>query len=266
MALEDIMEKIAVVTGASSGIGHATAKLFEKNGFYVYCLARRKTEDLNCIQTDITDVAQVKAAIETIVAEKGRIDVLVNNAGMGISGAIEDTDITAVKKIFDVNFFGSLYAIQAVLPYMRKQNFGTIINMSSAAAPLSLPFQAFYSATKSAIMSVTEALRIEVKPFNIKVTSLLPGDVKTDFTAMREKNKFDNPVYGKRIESSVNKMEKDEQNGMPAELMAKYVLKLAKSKNPPIYKVGGKQYAFLVMLAKFLPKRMVNYAIGKLYG
>lgn len=259
-------KKVAIITGATSGIGKACAKEFVNDGYTVYCLARRTTEDFNCIATDITDKSAVKSAISEIVRIEGRIDVLVNNAGMGISGAIEDTPEAATRKIFDVNFFGALNVIQAVLPVMRNQNGGSIVNVSSAAAPLSLPFQAFYSATKAALTSLTEALRIEVKPFGIRVSSILPGDVKTDFTAAREKNAADNAVYGERITRSVARMEKDESNGMPPSLIAKQILKLANRTNPPVYKVGGAQYALLVQLARFLPKRTVSFIIGKLYG
>lgn len=258
--------KVAIITGASSGIGKATAEYLSDKGYKVYGFSRRASNGIESVCVDVTDRAALFEAVKEVFAREGRIDALINNAGMGISGAVEDTDDAAVRKIFDVNFFGTLHATQAVLPYMRKTGGGTIVNVSSAAAPLSLPFQAFYSATKAAVTSLTEALRIEVKPFGIKVASVLPGDVKTDFTAKREKNKSDNPVYGERIDRSVSKMERDEQNGMPARVIAREIYKLLKSKNPPVYKVGGRSYAFLVGLAKLLPKRTVSFLIGKLYG
>lgn len=257
---------VVVITGATAGIGKATAQYFQERGHKVYCLARRKTDDFASISVDITDKMAVEAAFKQIYDAEGRIDVLINNAGMGISGAVEDTSESAARKIFDVNFFGALNAIQAALPYMRACGGGTIVNVSSAAAPLSIPFQAFYSATKAALSSLTEALRIEVKPFGIRATSILPGDVKTDFTAMREKNADDNPVYGERITKSVAAMERDEQNGMPPVVIAKAIYKLSTQKNPPVQKVGGRKYALLVVTAKFLPKRLVSYIIGKLYG
>jgi Short-chain dehydrogenases of various substrate specificities len=122
------------------------------------------------------------------------------------------------------------------------------------AASLPIPFQGFYSSTKAAVSSLTEALRLEVKPFNIKVTSILPGDVKTEFTVRREKNIFNNPDYKNRIEKSVAKMEHDEQNGMPPLVIAKIALRLANAKNPPPYVTGGFQYKLLIGLARFLPK------------
>ena len=154
----------------------------------------------------------------------------------------------------------------ALLRRLIENGGGTIINMSSAGAPLSLPFQSFYSCTKSAVSSLSEALRIELKPFNIKVSTILPGDVKTEFTARREKNKSNSVYYGERIDKSVEKMERDEQNGMSPSVIAKIALKIAKSKNPPVYVVGGASYKLLVGLSKILPKRLVVWAIGKLYG
>lgn len=258
--------KVAVITGASQGIGNAIAKKFSENGYRVFNLSRTPAEGIESIKTDVSDRENVFDSIGEVVKRAGRIDVLVNNAGFGISGAVEDTDESAVRKIFDVNYFGTLFATQAVIPVMRENGGGTIINMSSAGAPLSLPFQSFYSCTKSAVSSLSEALRIELKPFNIKVSTILPGDVKTEFTARREKNKSNSVYYGERIDKSVEKMERDEQNGMSPSVIAKIALKIAKSKNPPVYVVGGASYKLLVGLSKILPKRLVVWAIGKLYG
>ena len=181
-------DKVVVVTGATAGIGRAAAAMFKERGAKVVCLARRLSPEFDSIQTDVTDREAVKRAVDEVVRKYGRIDVLVNNAGMGISGAVENTDEAAARKIFDLNFFGVLNVTQAVLPVMRAQGGGTIVNVSSVAAELAIPFQAFYSATKSAVSSLSAALRNEVAPFGIKVTAVLPGDVKTDFTASREKN------------------------------------------------------------------------------
>ncbi|MEG2453774.1 MAG: SDR family oxidoreductase [Clostridia bacterium] len=260
------MDKVAIITGASAGIGLATAKLFIKNGYKVYNLSRHSSTVGESVCVDVSNREKVFQAINEIFNKEGHIDVLMNSAGMGISGSVEDTSEDAAKKIFDINYFGTLYCIQATLPYMRKNGSGPIINLSSVGAPLSLPFQSFYSATKSAVTSLTEALRIEVKPFNIKVTEILPGDVKTEFTSRREKNKSNSLVYGDRINRSVLKMEKDEQNGMSPDIIAKIALKLANKKNPPIAVVGGFSYKAIIVLIKFLPKRAISYIIQKLYG
>lgn len=260
------MGKVAIITGASAGIGHTTALYFLNKGYKVYNLSRRTVTDIESIPTDITDPTAVKAAVDLIIKKEGAIDVLICNAGMGISGAVEDTPIAAVEKIFNVNFYGVLNIIQAVTPYMRERKSGTIITVSSAASRLSIPFQAFYSATKSAVLSLSEALRLELAPFNVKVTSILPGDVKTEFTEKREKNVQNNPNYGERIAKSVAVMEKDEQNGMSPAIIAKQIFQLAETKNPPVSVVGGKRYALLVWLSRVLPSRLISYVVGKLYG
>ncbi len=260
------MKKVVVITGASAGIGLETARLFASKDCIVYCLQRRESKEFNSIKTDVTNKEAVKCAIAQIVSETGRIDTLVCNAGMGISGAIEDTTEEQARKIMDVNFFGALFVIQEVMPIMRAQKHGTIINISSAGAPLSLPFQAFYSASKSALSSMSEALRTELKPYGIKVTSLLPGDVKTDFTGSREK--FDDPqsIYNDRVAKSVATMERDEQNGMPASFIAREIYRLSVSPNPPVSRVAGAKYKVFVMMGKMLPKRLMNYLIGAIYG
>lgn len=235
-------------------------------GAKVVCLARRTVEEFDSISADVTDRAAVFAAVEEVKARYGRIDVLVNNAGMGISGSVEDTAYADARAIFDVNFFGALNLIQAVVPVMRDSGGGTIINMSSVAGELSIPFQSFYSATKAAVLSLSQALRSEVAPFNIKVTALLPGDVKTDFTSSRRKNAQNNPAYAGRVERSVAVMERDERGGLPPEAIARTAVRLANSKNPPVKASGGKKYALFLLLAKILPSRLVSYIIGKMYA
>ncbi|HHT84073.1 MAG: SDR family oxidoreductase [Christensenellales bacterium] len=259
------MGKVIVISGASAGIGKTAMQMLEKKGHTVYNLSRRPTPG-NHIKTDVTSPEDIKNAIKQIYDKEGRIDALINNAGMGISGAIENTDLANAKRMFDVNFFGAFNLIREVLPYMRKSGGGTIVNISSAAAKFPLPFQAFYSASKSALCSLSDALRLEVAPFNIKVVSALPGDVKTEFTEKRVKNSHDDSVYGDRVAKSVAIMERDEMNGMPPEVIGRIIVKLINSKNPPPFVMGGKQYAFLNFLAKILPYRFVMYLIGKIYG
>ncbi len=260
------MTKVVVISGASAGIGKTAAEMFLKKGYTVYNLSRRKTEEIRHIKTDITKPEEVKAALKTVFESEGRIDVLVNNAGMGISGAVESTELDAIRRMFEVNFYGAISLIQEALPYMRKNGGGTIINISSAAARMSIPFQAFYSSSKSALCSLSDALRLETAPFNIKVTSVLPGDVKTEFTEKREKNKGIDPVYGARIERAGGVMERDEINGMSPQVIGKIIVKLAEMKNPPPQVIGGSKYVFLLNLAKLVPRRFVSYIIGKLYS
>ena len=179
--------KVVIITGASSGIGLECAKMFSQKGYKVYALSRRGGNDhlISHVKCDVTDEKCVKSTFSDIFEKENRIDILVNNAGFGISGAVEFTDTQSAKKQFDVNFFGTVICSKAVLKLMRKQGFGRIINISSMAAPLAIPFQSFYSASKAAVNSFTLSLANEVKPFGISVCALMPGDVKTEFTQNR---------------------------------------------------------------------------------
>lgn len=262
------VEKIAIVSGASSGIGKATAELLAKSGYTVYGLNRKKIEleGITFIATDLTDTKSIKAAVDEVVARHGRVDLLVNNAGMGISGSIENTSLERSKYIFDVNLFGAFELTKAVLPVMRAQNEGRIITISSLAAVFYLPFQGFYSATKAAVTALFNALQLEVKPFNIKITTIMPGDIKTDFTANREKNEDELEAYRARMEKSVAVMERDEQNGMSPSRIAREVLKQAGKKRPALNITVGAKYKFVALLAKILPPSFVNNIIYGIYG
>lgn len=260
--------KIAVITGASSGIGFECAKLFSQNGYKVYALSRRggiDTQSIVNLTCDVTDGEKVSEVFSKIYDTESRIDVLVNNAGFGISGAIEFTDESQAKKQFDVNFFGCFNCSKAVIPLMRKNGGGRIINVSSMAAPLAIPFQAFYSASKAAINSFTLALANEVRPFGITVCAIMPGDVKTSFTAVREKETAGDEVYGETIKKSIAVMEKDEQNGMSAQAIAKAVFALAKKKHVKPLSTTGIQYKLFAILAKVLPNSVINGIVGKIY-
>ncbi len=261
------MNRVAVVTGGSSGIGRAVAQLLAQQGEIVYELSRsgQSTETVRHIDADVTDPAQVEAAMAQIAQQQGRIDLLVNNAGMGISGAIEFTPAEHAHRIFEVNFFGTFNCCKAALPYLRKSSDPRIINMSSVAAPIAIPFQAFYSASKAAINSLTLALANEVRGFGVRVCAVMPGDAHTGFTAARQKTVAGAEIYGAEIERAVSAMEKDEQNGMSPEKVASVVLRAANAANPrPLYTAGGK-YKFFVLLAKLLPVRALNWLVGKVY-
>ena len=173
--------KTAFVTGGSSGIGLSCCRKFLENGYRVYELSRREpkiqTVGVKHISCDVTDEHSVSEAFKKIYNDSGSIDILVNNAGFGISGAVEFTELAEAKKQFDVNFFGCFICSKNVIKYMRLQGGGRIVNLSSLAAPLAIPFQAFYSASKAAVNSLTLVLAFEVRPFNIKVCAAMPGDV-----------------------------------------------------------------------------------------
>lgn len=262
------MKKIVLITGASKGIGLATSKMFSDNGYTVYGGARKdfKEDKIISIKLDVTDFDSIKNAVNYIIEKEGRLDILINNAGMGISGAVENTPMDEAEYIFNVNFFGAFRMIKECIPHLRKTK-GRIINISSVAASLCIPFQAFYSASKAALDALSFALIPELKPFDIKVINVLPGDTKTSFTDARQKSFSDNDInYGDKIKRSISLMEKDEQNGMPPEAVAKVVLKVTKQKRPPVYVSVGFKYKIFMFLNKILPKKLVIFVIGKMYG
>ena len=216
-----MVQKVAVITGASRGIGLATAKLFCSKGYVVYDLSRSGSDTTWCkhFYCDVVDPTSIQNACESILNEVNRIDVLVVNAGYGISGSVEFTNLTDAKKQFDVNFFGAFNTAKTFLQQFRRQGFGNIIFIGSVAGEFSIPFQSFYSATKSALNSLCGALRQEVKEFGVKVSIVLPGDTKTEFTKGRQKSNEGEEVYSK-MQKSVSQMEKDEQLGASADCVA----------------------------------------------
>jgi len=255
-----------VITGASGGIGRAAAELFQRSGCTVYGLCRRggDVSGVHYIAADVTDEASVRSAFERISGEAGRVDLLINNAGFGISGATEFTSLEDAKRLFDVNFFGGFLCAKYAVPLMREKG-GRIINISSAAAIFSIPFQSFYSASKAAVNSLSMALRNELKDFGISVTALMPGDVKTGFTAAREKSAAGGELYRGIIEKSVATMEKDEINGMTPQYIAEQIYKIAaKPKVKPLYAVGA-QYKLFALLSKLLPNGFINAVVGMMY-
>ena len=260
--------RVAIVTGGSSGIGRCTVTALAQSGCVVYELSRRDIplKGVKHLNTDVTDETSVIAAINQIAQEQGKIDIVVNCAGFGISGAVEFTELLDAKRQFDVNFFGMVNVNKAVLPYMRRNGGGRIVNISSVAAVAHIPFQTYYSASKAAIESYTCCLANEVKPFGISVTCVQPGDIATGFTNARCKSAAGDDIYNGRISRSVAGMEKDEQNGMRPETAGKYIAKIAIRKNvKPIYTLGV-GYKCLSVLCKILPCRLRNWIVGMLYN
>jgi short-subunit dehydrogenase len=259
-------DRIVVITGASKGIGKATAAVFHHAGDRVYNLSRsgETTENAVHIRCDVTDETQCKQAIETVLEREGHIDVLILNAGFGISGPVETTDLEAAKKQFDVCLFGAIRVLKAALPSLRESK-GHILFTSSVAAVTPIPYQAFYSAAKAAINSVVMALRNELKGTGIRVAAVLPGDVRTDFTAQREKNPANVALYPNEVRS-VAKMEHDEQHGMSPDRIAKRFYRLSMQKNPKPFCSVGIAYSAVLILVKILPARFANWILGKMYA
>ena len=258
--------KTMIITGGSSGIGKATAEYFADKGYKVYELSRHGVDHVGIrhIDCDVTNPQDCSAAIEQVIDEQGVIDVLISNAGMGISGAVEFTSQKELHRIMDVNFFGAVNISQAVLPYMRKERSGSIIFVSSLMAVFAIPFQAFYSASKFAVNGYAMALRNEMAPFNVQVSCMLPGDVKTGFTGAREKNEKGTVEYPALLKA-VKTMENDEQNGMKPEDIAKTIFKMAETSCPMAMYTTGFKYHLFLLLNKLVPQTLAYKIISLMY-
>ena len=262
------MSKVCIITGGTSGIGLATARAMHDAGYRVYELSRREagTDCAVHIQADVTKEDTLRAAVDFVLAHEDHIDVVINNAGFGISGAVEFTDTADAIRQLDVNFFGMVRMNHVVLPILRKQGYGRIVNLSSVAGAIPIPFQTYYSASKAAINSYTMALANEVKAFGIQVCCVQPGDIRTGFTAAREKNQLGDDIYGGRIARSVSGMERDEQTGMAPEQAGAFIARVATRKGVRPVNTIGLQYKFFCFLAKVLPARWLNALVGLIYA
>lgn len=262
------IKKVAVLTGGTSGIGMQTALALKDAGYTVYELSRRAqgVEGLNHLVADVTDEAAVKNAVDEIIEREGGIDVLVNNAGFGISGAVEFTKTEDAKRLFDTNFFGMVNMNRAVIPVMREAGRGRIVNIGSVAGQIPIPFQTYYSAAKAATNSYTMALANELRPYGVTVCAVQPGDIKTGFTKAREKSIDGDDIYGGRIGRSVARMEHDEQTGMEPSIAGRFIADVAmKKKVSPIYTIGA-SYSFLTFLTRFMSRKTMNKIIGSIYA
>jgi len=234
---------VVLITGASSGFGRATAELLGARGYRVFGTSRNPsaTASHEMVVMDVDDDESVAAGVAAVVHAAGRIDVLVNNAGVVMAGSIEDTTMEEAKQQLETNLFGVVRVTRAVLPHMRAAGGGKIINMSSIGGLISLPFQAFYCMSKFAVEAFTEALRMEVKAFNIKVCCIEPGDFRTEMTDKRiYVAAADSEAYGRQTRVSVDSYADDERNGSDPVLVARLVLRLIEEKDPkPRYMVGS---------------------------
>jgi short-subunit dehydrogenase len=233
-----IMEKVILITGISSGFGKQTAKLLSDEGHIVYGTVRKESGSDNLVhhlKMDLTDIDSIKKVVSAVLEKEGRIDVLINNAGMHTGGPIETSPIENIKLQMDTNFLGMAQLTREVLPVMRKQGGGTIINFSSIGGLMGLPFAAFYSASKFAIEGFSEALRIEVKQFNIKVILINPGDFHTNNSANRRNFLAPtgiNDPYHEQFEKTLAIIEKNEANSREPVVLARKIVKIVDCKNP----------------------------------
>jgi len=265
------MKKVIIVTGVSSGLGKSVAEMLVKDGHRVYGTSRKDLTmtGVTVVKTDICSNESVTRMVESVMAAEGRVDVLVNNAGMGIAGSVEDCSMPEIEMQLNTNFLGSVRACKAVIPIMRRQNSGLIINVGSLASIFNLPFQAAYSASKCAIDGFSNALRMEVKPWGIRVTVVSPGDFKTGFTANRiitPDSQLPGNVYRNQFHATLGVYEKDETNGANPLKMAKLVSKLVASNNPGwSYMVGKTEQKIFLLIKKILPTRIFMPMMGMYY-
>ena len=264
--------KIVLITGASSGIGKACAEFLNQKGYHVFGTSRQANKSTSnsfeMIPMDINDDESVEKTIKYVLEKAGRIDILVNNAGYGISGSIEDTSIIKAKEQFETNFFGIHRICREILPFMRKQNYGYIINISSIGGLISLPFQGLYCASKFALEGWTEALRMEVDSFGIKVVLIEPGDIKTLFTSKREKisTLLKKSVYKKRAIMTIDVVEKDEQGGPSPDKVAHLLEHIINDTSPKLrYKAGSFTQILICYLKRIIPDKSLQWILMKYY-
>ena len=254
-------QQIALVTGSSSGIGFETSLRFAQNGIYTYASMRnlRKSDEmlgyarkddlpLKILRLDVTDEESISEAIDKIISEKGRIDIVVNNAGYSLLGPLEQLHINEIKEEFETNFFGIIKLIQSVLPIMRKQGYGRIINISSLAGRIGFPLSSAYVSSKFALEGLVESLRYEVQPYGILVSLIEPGVTKTNFVNNMKLGKNvitssnsgnDDSPYVEIIQKRISAFKPRFEKGSSTSEVADIVLQAVTSDNPKArYLVG----------------------------
>lgn len=241
--------KVVLVTGASSGIGRNIASLLSKKGYKVYGTSRKPkstaTEGFEMLPLDVTSEESVKSCVSDLIKRAGRIDVLINNAGYVITGAQEEISLEESKAQFETNFFGILRMVNAVLPYMRKQKSGQIINIGSIAGTIPVPFQGSYAATKAALLVYSHALRQEVKGFHIHVSVVQPGFINTEILDKGNSKPGSISDYEKSRNRTISKLRDEIKNGANTKIVADVVLKIIESKSPHFRYPVGKEGIYL---------------------
>ncbi len=254
-------KKVAIITGATCGIGLAAARLFLSKGYKVYGIARRPYDgtDFKCFSADVCDYDKIDAILKEVFDTEGRLDVFVNNAGMGIAGAMEDATPQRIENIVNVNLTALCVLSGKAVKYLRHTK-GRIINVSSMGGILPLPYQAVYSATKSGAEIFSRALANELKAYGVKVCAVLPNDTNTGFTDARI-CEGENATAKKSIE----KMARDERRGKSPEFVAKAIYKAATKKRPPLRISVGAVSKLETFLSRLFPVKLINFIIRKIY-
>lgn len=256
------MSKVVLITGGSSGIGKSIGEFLKEKGYRVYGTSRQpenyKASKFPILALDVSKETTILETVNTIFSKEGRLDVVINNAGAGITGPIEEIPNTEIRKNFDTNFFGPINVIKAVLPQMRKQQSGLIINITSIAGYMGLPYRGVYSASKGALELLTEAFRMELKDFNIKMTNVAPGDFATNIAAGRYHAPcLENSPYHTPYSKTLDLMNTHVDNGSNPDIMAQAIYKIMNVKHPKAhYKVGEFLQKFSVVLKRILPDKV----------
>lgn len=266
------MSKVVLITGGSSGIGKAIGEFLFHKGFTVYGTSRNPEKIANSlfplIALDVRNTESIVHAVEKVISISKRIDVVINNAGVGITGPIEEIPSEEIKNNFETNFFGPIEVIKAVLPQMREQNSGLIINITSIAGYMGLPYRGVYSASKGALEIITEAISMEVKNFGVNVVNVAPGDFATNIASGRyhapviEGSAYEIP-YG----NTLQQMDEHVDSGSNPDEMAMAIYRIINDKNPKLhYKVGAFMQKFSIVLKRVLPDRVYEKMLMNHYG
>jgi len=256
------MSKVVLITGGSSGIGKSVGEFLQDKGYKVYGTSRNPKNYPNSkfpiVALDVTKPETISTCITEVLKQENRIDVLINNAGAGITGPIEEIPDAEIKRNFETNFFGPINVIKATLPIMRAQNSGLVINITSIAGYMGLPFRGVYSASKGALEIITEAFRMELKDFNIEMTNIAPGDFATNIAAGRyHAPVLEDSPYKEKYGHSLKTMDEHVDEGGDPKEMAEAIYKIIETKSPKIhYKVGAFMQKFSIVLKRVLPDKM----------
>lgn len=259
------MSKVVVITGASSGIGLEVSKHFKKEAnTIVLNLSKSATKDEYSYPCDVSNKQELEKVFENIKQRFGKIDILINNAGFGVSGATELIDDQKSQSIFQTNYFGVLNCSKLALPLMQKG--GRIINISSVCAIFPLPYRSLYCASKAAVSMLSESMRMELSPYGIDIVAICPGDVKTNFTKNRIKNFETNERYEQRVKKATDKIDLRENKRMSVEYVAKKIYNISNKKHTkPMYIIGAK-YKVFYFFSKILPKSWFNKILEELFS
>ncbi|MBU2996067.1 SDR family oxidoreductase [Cellulophaga baltica] len=256
-------DKVVLITGGSSGIGKSIGVFLKTKGFKVYGTTRSTAKypdfkEFNLLELDVKVEETISRAVAKLIELEGKIDILINNAGVGITGPIEETPNSEIEKAFDTNFYGPIRMAKAVLPQMRKQNSGLIINITSIAGYMGLPYRGIYSATKGALELVTEAMRMEVKDFGVQMTNLAPGDFATNIASGRYHTPvFENSAYEKPYGATLKAINDGVDSGGDPIQVAHEVFKIINTGKPKVhYKVGDFMQKFSLKLKNILPDKV----------